>query len=80
MKKTETKHMCYIPVRDGSQDSPTTMSLYIGKYPLGGEISANIIWGKKYEKANRKRGKMLKKKEEWGKKSKKGKEHEKRGS
>jgi hypothetical protein len=38
------------------------------KIPPWGGISANIIWGKKYEKANRKRGKMLKKKEEWGKK------------
>jgi hypothetical protein len=36
--------------------------LYIGKYPPspGGEekISADVIWGKKYEKAKRKRGKM----------------------
>jgi hypothetical protein len=24
--------------------------------PLGGEISANVIWGKKYEKGKRKRG------------------------
>jgi hypothetical protein len=36
--------------------------------PLGGEISANVIWGKKYEKAKRKRKKMYKKKEERGKK------------
>jgi hypothetical protein len=27
-------------------------------------MSANVIWGEKYEKAKRKRGKMLKKKEE----------------
>jgi hypothetical protein len=26
--------------------------------PRGGGISANVIWGKKYEKAKRKRGKM----------------------
>ncbi len=34
--------------------------LYFGKYPLGegGEISADVIWGKKYEKAKRKKGKM----------------------
>jgi hypothetical protein len=34
--------------------------LYIGKYPppLGGEISADVIWGKKYEEAKRKRGKI----------------------
>ncbi len=34
--------------------------LYIGKYPPpgGGEISADVIWGKKYEKAKRKRGKI----------------------
>jgi hypothetical protein len=33
--------------------------------PQGGmEISANVIWGKKYEKSKRKRGKMKKRKEE----------------
>jgi hypothetical protein len=33
--------------------------LYIGKYPPpGGGISADVIWGKKYEKTKRKRGKM----------------------
>jgi hypothetical protein len=26
--------------------------------PWGGGISADVIWGKKYEKAKRKRGKM----------------------
>jgi hypothetical protein len=26
--------------------------------PWGGGISADVIWGKKYEKARRKRGKM----------------------
>jgi hypothetical protein len=26
--------------------------------PPGGEISANVIWGNKYEKAKRKRGKL----------------------
>jgi hypothetical protein len=37
--------------------------------PPGGEgISADVIWGKKYEKAKRKRGKMKKKKEESEKK------------
>jgi hypothetical protein len=29
--------------------------------PLGGEISANVIWGKKYEKAKRIRGKCKRK-------------------
>ncbi len=42
-----------------------------GKIPLtpggGGEISADVIWGKKYEKAKKKRRKMLQKKEERGK-------------
>jgi hypothetical protein len=38
--------------------------------PRGGEISADVIWGKKYEKAKRKKGKMWKKKEERGKKKK----------
>ncbi len=37
--------------------------LYFGKYPLplpegGGKISADVIWGKKYEKAKRKKVKM----------------------
>ncbi len=36
--------------------------------PPGGEISADVIWGKKYEKARRKGGKIYKKKEERGKK------------
>ncbi len=37
--------------------------------PWGREkISADVIWGKKYEKAKRKREKMKKKKEEKGKK------------
>jgi hypothetical protein len=43
----------------------------------GGGISAEIIWGKKNEKAKRKRGKC-KRKEKKG--ERKGKEHEKRGS
>jgi hypothetical protein len=45
-------------------DIPTSLlpyfrGLYIGKYPppRGGKISADVIWGKKYEKAKRKRGK-----------------------
>jgi hypothetical protein len=44
--------------------------LYNGKYPPPGweEISADVIWGKKYEKAKRKRWKMWKKREERGKK------------
>jgi hypothetical protein len=33
------------------------MDIYIGKYPLGG-TSADVIWGKNYEKAKRKREKM----------------------
>ncbi len=36
--------------------------------PGGGEISADVILGKKYENCKRKRGKMSKKKEERGKK------------
>ncbi len=53
-----------------------TRGLYIGKYPplVGGEISADIIWGKKYEKVKRKRGENVKEK------GRKGKENEKRGS
>jgi hypothetical protein len=57
-----------------------TRGLYIEKYPPPppeGKISAYIIWGKIYEKAKRKRGKMEKNKEERGKKRRKGKENEK---
>jgi hypothetical protein len=47
------------------------MGLYIGKYPPplgGGEISADVIWGKKYEKAKRKKGENIKEKGRKGKK------------
>jgi hypothetical protein len=53
--------------------------------PWGGGISADVIWGKKYEKGKRKRGKCKrkrkkgKKKEERKEKRRKGKENEKRG-
>jgi hypothetical protein len=36
--------------------------------PGGGKISADVIWGKKYEKAKSKRGENMKEKEERGKK------------
>jgi hypothetical protein len=36
--------------------------------PQGGGISADVIWGKKYEKAKRKRWKMWKKRERESKK------------
>jgi hypothetical protein len=56
--------------------------LYIGKYPppWGGEkISADVIWGKKYEKVERKRGENVKEKGRKGKeKGRMGKENEKR--
>jgi hypothetical protein len=50
--------------------------------PGGGEkISADVIWGKKYEKVERKRGENVKEKGRKGKeKGRKGKENEKRGS
>ncbi len=48
--------------------------LYNVKYPPPpggrGEISADVIWGEKYEKAKRKRRNMWKKREERGKKRK----------
>ncbi len=50
----------YFSIRQGS--------IYWKISPPGREISADVIWGKKYEKVKRKRGKMLKKKEESGKK------------
>jgi hypothetical protein len=33
----------------------TDRGLYTGKYPGGGGGSANVRWGKKYEKGNRKK-------------------------
>ncbi len=39
--------------------------LYIGKYPhpgAGGEILADVIWGKKYENAKNKKGENVKEK------------------
>ncbi len=44
------------------------------KIPPGGGISANVIWGKKYEKAKKKQGENVKEKE------RKRKENEKKGS
>ncbi len=49
--------------------------------PRGGEILADVIWGKKYEKVKRKKGENVKEKEKKRKeKERKGKENEKRGS
>ncbi len=50
--------------------------------PLGGGgISADVIWGKKYEKVKRIKGENVKEKGRKGKeKGRKGKENEKRGS
>ncbi len=71
----------------GSYDTHANLThihrgLYIGKYPpLGGGISADVIWGKKYEKEKRKRGENVKEKGRKGKEiGRKGKENEKRGS
>jgi hypothetical protein len=53
------------------------------KIPPGGrgEISADVTWGKKYEKAKRKRVENVKEKGRKGKeKRRKGNENEKRGS
>ncbi len=50
--------------------------------PPGGreKISADVIWGKKYEKGKRKRGENVKEKGRKGKeKGRKGKENEKKG-
>jgi hypothetical protein len=69
----------------------SSRGLYIGKYPpppRGREISAEVIWGKKYEKVKRKKGENVKEKRRKGKeklrkgkeKGRKGKENEKRGS
>jgi hypothetical protein len=48
--------------------------------PPGGGISADVIWGKKYENAKNKKGENLKEKGRKGEeKGRKGKENEKRG-
>ncbi len=48
--------------------------------PLGGEkISADVIWGRKYEKEKRKRGENVKKGRKGKEKGRKGKENETRG-
>ncbi len=54
--------------------------------PRGGEVSADVIWGKKYEKAKRRRGKYKRKRKKRERNRKKGerkrkwKEKETRGS
>ncbi len=54
--------ICKKKVKNRIWKSRACRGLYIGKYPpppLGGrKISGDVIWGKKYEKAKRKRGKM----------------------
>jgi hypothetical protein len=42
------------------RESKSSAGVYIleNTPPPGGEISADVIWGKKYEKAKRKKGKM----------------------
>jgi hypothetical protein len=51
---------------------PACRGLYIGKYcPLGGGISVDGIWGKKYEKVKRKRGKCKRKRTKGKRKRKK---------
>jgi hypothetical protein len=48
------------------------MGLHIGNTPLPpGEISADVIWRKKYEQGERKRGEMQDKNEEMERKRKK---------
>jgi hypothetical protein len=39
-------------------------SVYIGKYPERGEISADVIWGKKYEKGKEDKEETVRKKGE----------------
>jgi hypothetical protein len=52
--------------------------------PLGGGISADVIWGKKYERQREKGGKCKRKRKKGERKGKEkgrmGKENEKRGS
>ncbi len=58
---------------NGTVSTVLYRGLYNGKYPPppGGGISADVIWGKKYEKTKRKRRKIWKKREERGKKIRK---------
>jgi hypothetical protein len=48
--------------------------------PLGGEISADVIWGKNMKRRREKRGKCKRKGRKRKEKARKGKENEKRGS
>ncbi len=48
--------------------------------PRGGEISADVIWGKNMKRQKEKGGKSKRKGRKWEDKGKKGKENEKRGS
>jgi hypothetical protein len=48
-------------------------------HPLGGGNISRCHWGKKYERAERKRRKMKKNKEEWGRKGKKMRKGEVKG-
>ncbi len=58
---------------DARSESPHPRGLYIGKYPPppGRGISADVIWGKKYEKAKRKKGKCKRKRKTGERKRKK---------
>jgi hypothetical protein len=40
--------------------TPGYRDVYIGKWGGGGRIFDNVIWAKKYEKGNKKRGKFAK--------------------
>jgi hypothetical protein len=46
--------------------------------PHGGKLSADVIWGKKYEKAKRERGKYKRKRKKGEGKRRKGKKMRKR--
>jgi hypothetical protein len=48
-------------------------------HPPGGEISANVIWGKKYEKGRGKGGKCKRKRKKGERKMKKGERKRKKG-
>jgi hypothetical protein len=50
----KTKHR---KAHQGCRSLVFSRGLYTGKYPPGGG-GTNVIWGKKYEKVKRKRGKI----------------------
>ncbi len=54
----DRKRTVNVTLATGHQAYPGHSEVYIVEKNPRGEISADVIWGKKYEKAKRKSGKM----------------------